>query len=223
VIGHAGVDRHHNRLYLCRCQCGVEKIITGTNLRRGNTKSCGCLRREQRLTHGLTRSPTYMSWATMRQRCNNPRATHYERYGGRGITVCDRWEGPQGLANFVEDLGERPDGTTLDRYPDPNGNYAPGNCRWATRREQTANQSRRGDTRVTHCANGHRFTASNTYDNTYDHRDGTRSCRTCRKAASRANNEATRKPCRGCGGPKPHGRGVTYCDDCRRDAIRSER
>lgn len=80
--------------------------------------------------------PTYHSWTAMRQRCSDQKHPSYPNYGGRGITVCDRWR--ESFESFLADLGERPDGTTLDRI-DVNGNYAPSNCRWATYKEQRAN------------------------------------------------------------------------------------
>jgi hypothetical protein len=83
-------------------------------------------------------TPTYISWTMMRQRCNNPRATGYQRYGGRGIKVCQRWDS---FTNFLEDMGERPEGMTLDRK-DNDGNYEPGNCRWATKSQQQTNCGR---------------------------------------------------------------------------------
>lgn len=86
--------------------------------------------------HGLTRTPTYQSWTTMRVRCRNPNCNVWHLYGGRGITICERWES---FENFVADMGIRPPGTTLDRV-DNDGNYEPGNCRWATARQQRANQ-----------------------------------------------------------------------------------
>lgn len=83
------------------------------------------------------RSPTYQSWAAIIQRCNNPKSTSYPHYGARGITVCERW---LKFENFLADMGERPEGTTIDRE-DGSGNYEPGNCRWATKEQQSANRT----------------------------------------------------------------------------------
>lgn len=88
-------------------------------------------------TSGRTMSPTYYSWSTMRTRCRNPKCNRYANYGGRGIRICERWEL---FENFLADMGERPSGLSLDRYPDKNGNYEPGNCRWATSKEQAQNR-----------------------------------------------------------------------------------
>jgi hypothetical protein len=98
------------------------------------------VRPASRLTHGHSRkgawSPTYRAWRAMLQRCDYPSMSNWSYYGGRGITVCDRW---RSFENFLVDMGERPDGLTLDRK-DPNGNYGPDNCRWATPTEQAANR-----------------------------------------------------------------------------------
>ena len=96
---------------------------------------------DQRIKHGhavcRNGSPTYRSWQLMRQRCHNPRDHNFAKYGARGILVCERWR--DSFANFFADMGERPPGTTLDRWPDREGNYDPGNCRWATPKQQSSN------------------------------------------------------------------------------------
>ena len=103
-------------------------------------------------------SPTYRTWRSMLDRCGLPTAINYHRYGGRGIAVCDRWDPQKGgsFENFLADMGERPDGKTLDRR-DNDGNYEPSNCRWATLREQASNS------RKTHCPKGHPYSGDNLY------------------------------------------------------------
>jgi len=128
----------------CRCDyqgCGNKVVVRGSHLcaRKEATVSCGCYNRAQHIKHGHSirgQSPTYSSWAAMMARCFNPENKHYADYGGRGITVCDRW---RSFENFLADMGERPPGKTLDRFPDGDGNYEPGNCRWATPSEQVRN------------------------------------------------------------------------------------
>lgn len=126
----------------CICDCGNFKIVSGCKLKSGNTKSCGCLQRESRITHGRSSTKLYKSWSVMINRCINPNCPSYPDYGGRGITVCDRWK--YSFENFLEDMGERPEGMSLDRK-DNDGNYEPSNCRWATGTQQEFNKRVRID------------------------------------------------------------------------------
>lgn len=161
VLRRNGVDKNNGSLWLCICACGKEHTVLGASLSRGIIKSCGCLRvdvvRARSTTHGQTSgkkvSPEYVSWAAMITRCGNPNQKDWHSYGGRGIIVCERWR--ESFENFLEDMGKKPKGLTLDRI-DVNGNYEPGNCRWATSQEQTANKRKR-----THCLKGHELTESN--------------------------------------------------------------
>jgi len=125
-----------NRKVLVRCDCGVEKRMSLGSLTKGTTRSCGCLRSINATTHGQVSTPTYRSWRSMVGRCRNEGYAHYDRYGGRGIKVCDRWDK---FENFYADMGDRPKGYTLDRI-DPAGNYEPTNCRWLDKSGQRRNQ-----------------------------------------------------------------------------------
>jgi len=134
-------------LWLCQCDCGNKVVILGYSLRSGDTKSCGCLQIERVTTHGHNkrnkRSLTYSSWAGMIQRCTNPNNISYKNYGGRSppITVCDRWDKSKGgsFANFLEDMGNRPKGKSLDKINN-NKNYCKLNCKWSTPKQQNRNR-----------------------------------------------------------------------------------
>jgi hypothetical protein len=132
-------DRVH---WFCQCDCGQLLSVRGSALREGNTKSCGCGKEGKPPTHGYARRgkhhPSYGAWCAMRRRCEKTYAHNYEYYGGRGIKVCDRW---QSFENFLADMGERPEGLTLDRINNE-GDYEPSNCKWSTQSEQMLNSRR---------------------------------------------------------------------------------
>lgn len=136
VIRDAGKNNSGEILWECLCDCGQNSIVRGSSLRSKITKSCGCLTKETATTHGMSRTLTYRSWDAMIQRCNNPKYTGYKDWGGRGITVCGRW---LKFESFLEDMGIRPEGLTLERKNNRLGYYKK-NCLWDTYIAQGRNQ-----------------------------------------------------------------------------------
>jgi hypothetical protein len=137
VVCFAGRDSYGKGMYECRCDCGNVSVVRDYGLKSGRVASCGC----GRIKHGHTRKyahhPLHNAWVVMRNRCENPRRHDFYRYGGRGIRVCERWSS---FVDFLADVGERPaKGLSLDRINN-DGDYEPGNVRWATAKQQMANR-----------------------------------------------------------------------------------
>jgi hypothetical protein len=162
VVRHCAAQGTHTKQssWSCACDCGETVVVRRGNLTSGNTTSCGCAKRAASKARGLRhghyidgkQSPEYRSWASMIARCTNPNAESYERYGGRGITICESWR--ESFAAFLADVGPRPSlQHSLEREDNAIG-YQPGNCRWATVAEQSRNKrstvriTLRGETRV---------------------------------------------------------------------------
>lgn len=142
VLGYSHRDKHGNR-WLVKCSCGKIKTINISNLKQNGTQSCGCFQREQiqkiKTTHGMSGSALVKTYRHMLERCYDEEDQNYHNYGGRGIHVCDRWLGKEGLLNFIKDMGNKPKGLELDRINN-SGNYEPENCRWVTHMEQSRNK-----------------------------------------------------------------------------------
>ena len=134
-------DGRHEAMSRCLCDCGTIIPIRAWVLRNGHTKSCGCLKSEIRIRlnfkhgHAVKKSKTYFIWSQMKNRCRNPNQNSFPNYGGRGIKVCERW---QVFENFLTDMGEKPQGKSIDRI-DNGKDYSPENCKWSTRKEQNRN------------------------------------------------------------------------------------
>lgn len=147
-------DKHRQAFWECLCSCGNSCEVRGQSLQNKGTRSCGCLNDEVRKTsfignvlaktHGMSNHQLYSTWSTMKQRCTNPKAYKYPHYGGRGIVVCDEWD--KSFVTFLNDMGERPEGTTLNRI-DNDGMYCKENCEWQTPSEQNRNRRKYTKTR----------------------------------------------------------------------------
>jgi hypothetical protein len=146
VLRYHGRNASQKSVWWCRCGCGTEKAVQSACLLNGKTRSCGCLEREllarrnhERAVHGMTETPEWKAWKGMLDRCYNRADKSYRHYGGRGIRVCSEWRAS--FLAFYNHVGPRPSsGHSLDRYPDTNGSYEPGNVRWATPTEQNRNR-----------------------------------------------------------------------------------
>lgn len=140
VLGVFDVTPKHGAKMLCQCDCGEKSVVYAQSLFRGFSRSCGCLRDEVATRHGGYKTPEYQAWNSMKKRCFNKDDRHYKDYGGRDITVDERWLGKDGYEIFLEDMGRRPGpGFSLDRKNNGHG-YSKENCRWATSMEQQNNK-----------------------------------------------------------------------------------
>lgn len=133
--------------WACVCDCGNTANVTMYRMKSGNTTSCGCRKRSvlgiSTTKHGMAGTRTHRIWKAMRSRCNNPNTPRHKDYGGRGIRVCKRWEE---FKNFLSDMGECPDGMSIDRIDNDRG-YSPSNCKWSTAKQQNSNQRKRKDSK----------------------------------------------------------------------------
>jgi hypothetical protein len=136
-VKHYGKDKEPRSIWSCKClSCGNIDTYIGSELTQGKVSHCGCMKEYPNKTHGDSNSKYYFAWQSMISRCKNPNHMSYKNYGARGIDVCERW---LKYENFKEDMGDRPEGMSLDRI-DNDGNYEPSNCKWSTRTEQCRNK-----------------------------------------------------------------------------------
>ena len=151
VLQRFGTSSQGTATWLCLCDCGKECVIEGAKMRKGNTRSCGCLHdekaRERRTTHGMSDTRLYHVWKTMNPRCSNPNSNDYKDYGGRGITVCEEWQysfpafHAWAIANGYDENAPQSQ-CTIDRINNDRG-YSPQNCRWVDQKTQCNNRNRK--------------------------------------------------------------------------------
>ena len=143
-VGRPSTGTSGDSIWQCRCECGKTSTAYGYNLKSGKSRSCGCTIApallKANITHGMYNAPEHRVWTGIKTRCFNSNEKSWKYYGGRGITVCDRWLGENGFANFIQDMGPRPTPQHSIEREDVNGNYEPSNCVWATREEQVLNK-----------------------------------------------------------------------------------
>lgn len=142
AVKRVGQSEDGKAVWLCRCECENETKVRIRNLQNGNTRSCGCLKKEKATTHGLKKHSLWGTWNNMKQRCGNKNNKDFRHYGGRGIAICNEWHNDFKMFYDWAISNGWQKGLTIDRV-DNNGNYEPNNCRWVTMKEQNRNQRSR--------------------------------------------------------------------------------